>query len=145
MATTATASAGMQAYVRTSAGPARRFVARPAPAADETLVAVEAFSVIRGELSLLRDRPRGWRPGQDVAGRVLVAAADGTSPPAGAPVAAMVDVGDDLAILARLHERGLVEPVIGARRDWGELPAVLGDLCERRFPGKALLTVWVPA
>src|ERR671931_275722 len=55
----------------------------PEPAPDEALVAVEAYSVNRGETFLL-ERPRdGWRPGQDVAGRVVRAAADGSGPPAG--------------------------------------------------------------
>jgi NADPH:quinone reductase len=62
-----------------------------APAAGEALVAVEAFSVNRGELALLAARPAGWRPGQDVAGRVLVAAADGSGPPAGTRVAGLVE------------------------------------------------------
>ena len=65
-------------------------VDEPEPAADEALVAVEAFSVNRGETfqldgSLARTWP-GWRPGKDVAGRVLRAAADGSGPAVGARV-----------------------------------------------------------
>ena len=58
----------------------------PEPALDEALVAVEAFSINRGETFLL-ERPRpGWMPGKDVAGRVVEAAADGSGPEAGARV-----------------------------------------------------------
>jgi NADPH:quinone reductase-like Zn-dependent oxidoreductase len=61
-------------------------VDEPEPGPDEALVAVSAFSVNRGE-TLLLERPRpGWRPGKDVAGRVVRAAADGSGPPAGARV-----------------------------------------------------------
>ncbi|HTX08859.1 MAG TPA: zinc-binding dehydrogenase [Solirubrobacteraceae bacterium] len=56
----------------------------PPPAApDEALIQVEAFSINRGETFLL-ERPRGgWRPGRDVSGRVIRAAADGSGPAAG--------------------------------------------------------------
>src|SRR5262249_54854949 len=55
----------------------------PAPRPGEALVAVEAFSINRGETFLL-ERPRpGLRPGKDVAGRVVQAAADGSGPPVG--------------------------------------------------------------
>jgi NADPH:quinone reductase-like Zn-dependent oxidoreductase len=65
----------------------------PQPQPSEALVAVEAYSVNRGETFLL-ERPRdGWRPGQDVAGRVERAAADGSGPPAGTRVAAHVPGG----------------------------------------------------
>ena len=60
--------------------------AEPAPAEDEALIAVEAYSVNRGETFLL-DAPRdGWRPGKDVAGTVIAPAADGTGPAAGTRV-----------------------------------------------------------
>ena len=83
----------MLAYVGTTAGPERRRVPDPQPAPDEVLVQVEAFSINRGELGLFATRPEGWRPGQDVAGRVLVPALDGSGPHAGARVVAMVDFG----------------------------------------------------
>jgi len=70
-------------------------------------VAVHAFSLNRprasftvassstgrtvGELTLLRIRPAGWRPGQDIAGTVLEAAADGSGPNPGTRVVALLD------------------------------------------------------
>ncbi|HTP20582.1 MAG TPA: zinc-binding dehydrogenase [Solirubrobacteraceae bacterium] len=58
----------------------------PPTAPDETLIQVDAFSINRGETFLL-ERPRhGWRPGRDVSGRVIRAAADGSGPAAGARV-----------------------------------------------------------
>jgi NADPH:quinone reductase len=56
------------------------------PAAGEAVMTVEAFSVNRGETLLLQDPPAGWRPGKDIAGRVVRAASDGTGPPAGTRV-----------------------------------------------------------
>src|SRR5207244_1231626 len=45
----------------------------------------------RGELRLFQVRPEGWRPGQDIAGVVLRAAADGSGPAAGTRVVALCD------------------------------------------------------
>jgi len=61
-------------------------VAEPEPADDEVLVAVEAFSINRGETFLLEAPKAGWRPGKDIAGRVIRAAANSTGPAAGARV-----------------------------------------------------------
>jgi NADPH:quinone reductase len=55
-------------------------------AGAEAIVAVEAFSVNRGETFLLEDPPAGWLPGKDIAGRVVQAAADGTGPRTGTRV-----------------------------------------------------------
>ncbi|WP_421916269.1 zinc-binding dehydrogenase [Mesorhizobium sp.] len=63
----------------------------PRPSANEALVSVHASSLNRGELRLLTIRPEGWIPGQDVAGIVERAAADGSGPAKGARVAALVD------------------------------------------------------
>ena len=54
-----------------------REVAEPELQPNEALVAVRAFSLNRGELRLFQVRPEGWRPGQDIAGVVLRAAAVG--------------------------------------------------------------------
>jgi NADPH:quinone reductase-like Zn-dependent oxidoreductase len=68
-------------------------VREPEPAADEAVVAVKAVSINRGELRLLASRPKGWRPGQDVAGVIARSAADGSGPPVGTRVVALVDQG----------------------------------------------------
>ncbi len=84
----------MRAIVATPEGPTwteRREVEPPEAAPNEALVAVGAFAVNRGELTLLRMRGDGWRPGQDFAGEVVQAAADGSGPAAGARVAGLVD------------------------------------------------------
>jgi NADPH:quinone reductase-like Zn-dependent oxidoreductase len=65
----------------------------PRPAPNEALISVRATSVNRGELRLLTIRQNGWTPGQDVAGVVEQAAADGSGPAAGARVAALADEG----------------------------------------------------
>jgi NADPH:quinone reductase len=84
----------MQAIVATPGGPrptAQRELPVPAPAPGEALIAVRAFGVNRGELSLLAARGEGWRPGQDLAGEVVRMAADGSGPQAGARVAGLAD------------------------------------------------------
>jgi NADPH:quinone reductase len=58
-------------------------VERPIPRPEEALVEVQAFSVNRGETFLLQNPPAGWRPGKDVAGVVVKAAADGRGPAEG--------------------------------------------------------------
>jgi NADPH:quinone reductase len=60
----------------------------PAQAPHELVVEVRAFAINPGEASLIEQRPNGWRPGQDVAGVVLHAAADGSGPPVGSRVVA---------------------------------------------------------
>jgi NADPH:quinone reductase-like Zn-dependent oxidoreductase len=68
-----------------------REVPEPAPAANEALIEVHAFSLNRGELRLMQVRPEGWRPGQDISGVVVRAAADGSGPRPGARVVALTD------------------------------------------------------
>ena len=83
----------MLAIVSTPNGPSftdRREVPSPAPAANEALVAVRAFGVNRGELTLVARR-EDWQPGQDVAGQVVQAAADGTGPQTGERVAGLAE------------------------------------------------------
>ncbi|RMI35123.1 zinc-binding dehydrogenase [Nocardia stercoris] len=73
-------------------------VAEPVPASNQAVVEVTAFSVNRGEFLGLTGaygpgRTAGTVPGQDVAGRVVVAAADGSGPQAGERVVAHPDGG----------------------------------------------------
>jgi NADPH:quinone reductase len=68
-----------------------REVDEPSAAANESLVKVRAVSINRGELRLLATRSAGWRPGQDIAGEVVRAASDGSGPPVGTRVVALVD------------------------------------------------------
>jgi NADPH2:quinone reductase len=68
-----------------------REVAEPAPERNEALVEIRAFSLNRGELSSFARNKEGWIPGQDVAGVVLLQAADGEGPPAGSRVVALMD------------------------------------------------------
>ena len=58
----------------------------PVPAPDEAIVEVEAFSINRGETFLLANPRPGRRPGKDVAGLVVQAAADGSGPAVGTRV-----------------------------------------------------------
>ncbi|MFF5138976.1 zinc-binding dehydrogenase [Streptomyces sp. NPDC013157] len=63
----------------------------PDPAPHEAVVEVRAFSLNHDEANLVRRRPHGWRPGQDTAGVVVRAAADGTGPHVGERVVAYMD------------------------------------------------------
>jgi NADPH:quinone reductase-like Zn-dependent oxidoreductase len=64
---------------------------RGLPGSGEALVAVQAFSINRGELDLLQTRTGRWRPGQDIAGVVVEPAADGSGPAPGTRVVALVE------------------------------------------------------
>ena len=68
-----------------------REVPEPAPARNEALVAVQAFSLNRGELRSIVNNGEGWIPGQDIAGTILRQAADGSGPPTGTRVVALTD------------------------------------------------------
>jgi NADPH:quinone reductase len=85
----------MRGYITDPAAPGGLRLAddlpEPEPAPHELLLEVRAFGVNRGELFLLRQRPDGWRPGQDVAGVVVRAAADGSGPAVGESVVGVVD------------------------------------------------------
>src|SRR4029077_2813390 len=84
----------MLAVVNTPNGKAPvelRQTPEPAPGLHEALVAVKAFSLNRGELRSFRSNEEGWIPGQDISGIVLRQAADGSGPPAGARIVALMD------------------------------------------------------
>jgi NADPH:quinone reductase len=55
------------------------------------VVEVRAFAINHDEANLIRRRPNGWRPGQDIAGVVVRAAADGSGPREGERVVAYMD------------------------------------------------------
>ena len=65
----------------------------PRPGPGEALVQVEASSLNRGDLLAAQQADAGWRPGHDVAGIVVTAAADGTGPKAGSRVIGLLDAG----------------------------------------------------
>ena len=84
----------MLALVNTPNGKAPvelRQVPEPASGLHEALVAVQAFSLNRGELRSFRNNEEGWIPGQDISGIVLRQAADGSGPPAGTRIVALMD------------------------------------------------------
>jgi NADPH2:quinone reductase len=58
-------------------------VEQPRLRPDEALIKVEAYSVNRGETFQLESPPPDWRPGKDLAGLVVQAAADGGGPAMG--------------------------------------------------------------
>jgi NADPH:quinone reductase-like Zn-dependent oxidoreductase len=110
------------------------------PRPGECVVEVRAFSVNYGETILIRERPDGWRPGQDVAGIVVWQAADGSGPAEGTRVVAYLDwegwaerVPAPTSAVAALNDRVSFEqaatlPVAGltALRALREGGAVLG-------------------
>ena len=63
----------------------------PSPAPNEAVVEVRAYAANHDELNLIARRPDGWRPGQDVAGVVVQAAADGSGPAVGTRVVCYLD------------------------------------------------------
>ena len=84
----------MKALVTTldpAAPMAIRDVPDPVPSPHQALLGVKAFSLNRGELHSIVRNGVGWIPGQDIAGVVLQAAADGSGPPAGSRVVALTD------------------------------------------------------
>jgi len=68
-------------------------ISMPRPQPGEALVKVEAFSVNRGEIFLLGDSRAGARPGKDIAGVVVQAAAHGAGPVAGQRVVGHPEAG----------------------------------------------------
>ncbi|HEY7432777.1 MAG TPA: zinc-binding dehydrogenase [Streptosporangiaceae bacterium] len=76
-----------------TAGITLRELPEPEPGPHDVVVEVAAYAVNRGELALIERRADGWAPGQDVAGVVVAAAADGTGPAVGTRVAGIADQG----------------------------------------------------
>ena len=68
-------------------------VAEPVPFPHQVVVKVAASSVNRGEVRRLAAQPPGFVSGWDVAGTVVRAASDGSGPPEGARVVALVPHG----------------------------------------------------
>jgi NADPH:quinone reductase len=85
----------MRGYITDPAGPSGLRLAvdlpEPDPADNEAVVEVRAFSVNHDEANLIARRPDGWRPGQDVAGTVVKAAASGAGPASGDRVVCYLD------------------------------------------------------
>jgi NADPH:quinone reductase-like Zn-dependent oxidoreductase len=63
----------------------------PSPRPYECVIELRAFSINYGETILIKQRPDGWRPGQDISGVVIWPAADGSGPPEGTRVAAYLE------------------------------------------------------
>jgi NADPH:quinone reductase-like Zn-dependent oxidoreductase len=85
----------VRGYITDPAGPAGlRFtdgLPEPNPADNKAIVEVKAFAINHDEANLIARRPNGWRPGQDVAGVVIKAAASGAGPAAGDRVVCYLD------------------------------------------------------
>lgn len=68
-------------------------VPEPTPLPNQALVAVRAVSLNRGEVRMALTGTRAFAPGWDLAGEVLAPAADGSGPPAGTRVVALLRSG----------------------------------------------------
>jgi NADPH:quinone reductase len=97
MATSESQSKTMRAVTVDAREPRRLVidqVPKPQPGPGEVLIRVAAFSLNRGEVrNALAGGRQGARLGWDIAGTIERAAADGSSPPAGARVVAIDAIG----------------------------------------------------
>lgn len=100
-----------------------REVDEPRPREDEAVIAVECFSLNRGEARRLASAEEGWRPGWDVAGTVLEPARDGSGPREGEPVVGFLSLG-----AAGWAENAAVRTDRLTRRPDGVSPAVSAAL-----------------
>ena len=84
-----------------------REVEEPRARGGEALVAVDCFSLNRGELRRLTAADAGWRPGWDVAGTVREPARDGTGPGPGERVVGFMsaDAGGWAEVVAVATDR----------------------------------------
>ena len=97
-------------------------VDEPSPAPHEALVAIEAFSVNRGELALMRMRPAGWRPGQDIAGTIVRPAADGSGYPVGTRIMGLTEGAGWSERAAVRTDRMVVRDARTPVEPWAVLP-----------------------
>jgi NADPH:quinone reductase len=70
-----------------------RAVEPPTPLPNEALVDVAAISLNRGEVRRSQSAAAGWRPGWDLAGTIVTAAADGSGFPVGMRVVGFLPAG----------------------------------------------------
>ena len=83
----------MKAWIKRNGALQLADVPRPEPGTNELLVRVQATSLNRGEIGMVKRAADGLIPGWDFAGVVEQPARDGSGPPAGARVASFVRRG----------------------------------------------------
>ncbi|HEY7618472.1 MAG TPA: zinc-binding dehydrogenase [Solirubrobacteraceae bacterium] len=85
----------------------------PQPLPNEALIAVRAISLNRGEVRSLTTKPPGSLTGWDIAGTVERAAADGSGPPEGARVVALITTGWAQRAAVPTHAMAVLPDEIG--------------------------------
>jgi len=107
-------------------------------------VNVHAYAVNRGEISLLQQRPDGWRPGRDVAGIVAVAAADGGGPKVGTRVVGIADGGGwSRRVAVPVYRVGRLPDAVSYSdaADWRDTVAAIDVLSQHATTGNVVLVV----